>query len=127
MILLTNSSDQTIAPGAAVSYDSVIFQTGGGECHRDNSAAVSLRCKGIYEVHFSADVSGTAPLELSIALDGEALPETVMVSNVAAGQNVSTMTAVRTCCSGCGRVTVLNTGAADATVASPKLFVKRVA
>ena len=127
MILLTNSADQTIATGAAVTYDTVIFQTGNGECHRDNSSAVSMRCKGIYEVHFSADVSGTAPLELTIELDGEPLPETVMLSNVAAGQNVSTMTAVRTCCSGFGRITVVNTGAADATVASPKLFVKRVA
>lgn len=127
MILLTNSAAQTVAPGAAVTFDTVIFQTGNGECHRDNSAGVSMRCRGIYEVNFSADVSGTAPLELTIELDGEPLPETVMLSNVAAGQNVSTMTAVRTCCSGFGRITVVNTGAAGATVASPKLFVKRVA
>ena len=127
MILLTNSADQTSATGAAVTYDTVIFQTGNGECHRDNSSAVSMRCKGIYEVHFSADVSGTAPLELTIETGGEPLPETVMSSASATAQNVSTMTALRNCCTGFGRVTVVNTGTGDATVASPKLFVKRVA
>ena len=127
MILLTNSAAQTVDPGAAVAYDTVVFQTGQGECHRGGSSAVSMRCNGIYEAHFSADVSGTAPLELTIELDGEALPETVMVSNSADAQNVSTMTAIRNCCAGCGRVTVVNTGATAATVANPKLFVKRVA
>lgn len=127
MILLTNSAAQTVATGAAVTFDTVIFQTGNGECHRDNSAGVSMRCRGIYEVNFSADVSGTAPLELTIEAGGEPLPETVMSSASATAQNVSTMTALRNCCTGYERVTVVNTGANDVTVESPKLFVKRIA
>lgn len=127
MILLTNTVEQTVAPGAAVTFDTVIFQTGGGECHRRGSGGVSMRAKGIYEVHFSANVSGTVPVELTVEAGGEPLPETEMVSNVAAEQNVATMTAVRNCCQGYERVTVVNTGAADAVVSAPKLFVKRIA
>lgn len=127
MILLTNTVEQTVAPGAAVTFDTVIFQTGGGECHRRGSGGVSMRSKGIYEVHFSANVSGTVPVELTVEAGGEPLPETEMVSNVAAEQNVAAMTAVRNCCQGYERVTVVNTGAADAVVSAPKLFVKRIA
>ena len=50
-----------------------------------------------------------------------------MVSNVATAQNVATMTALRNCCEGYDRITVVNTGAADAVVENAKLFVKRVA
>ena len=127
MILLTNTVPQTIPVGGSVAFDTVIFQTGNGECHRANSAGVSMRCRGIYEVNFSADVSGTAPLELTIEAGGEPLPETVMSSASATAQNVSTMTALRNCCTGYERVTVVNTGANDVTVESPKLFVKRIA
>lgn len=126
MILLTNTVEQTVAPGAAVTFDTVIFQTG-GECHRRGSGGVSMRSKGIYEVHFSANVGGTVPVELTVEAGGEPLPETEMVSNVAAEQNVAAMTAVRNCCQGYERVTVVNTGAADAVVSAPKLFVKRIA
>lgn len=127
MILLTNTAEQTVTPGAAVTFDTVIFQTGNGECHRRGSGGVSMRSKGIYEVHFSANVSGTAPVELTIEAGGEPLPETVMISNVATAQNVATMTALRNCCEGYDRITVVNTGAADAVVENAKLFIKRVA
>lgn len=127
MILLTNTVEQTVEPGAAVTFDTVIFQTGAAECHRRGSSGVSMRAKGIYEVHFSANVSGTVPVELTIEAGGEPLSETVMVSNVATEQNVATMTAIRNCCEGYERITVVNTGAAAAVVENAKLYVKRVA
>lgn len=130
MILLTNSDAQTVEPGAAVTFDTVIFQTGNGECHRNGSSGVSLRFKGIYEAFFSANIGGEAagPVELSLTLDGDALPETVMESVTAAAgdlSNVSTMTAIKGCCE--GRVAVSNTGADPVTVEAPKLYVRRIA
>lgn len=127
MILLTDTGTQTVEVGAPVTYGTKVFQTGGGECHRRGSGGVTLRCKGIYEIHFSANVSGTAPVELTIEAGGEPLPETVMVSNVAGAQNVATMTTVRNFCEGYDRISVVNTGAAAATVENAKLFVKRIA
>lgn len=126
MILLTNTASQTVAVGAAVTYDTTILHTGNAECHRRSSGNVGTRALGVYEVQFSANVTGTVPVELAISLDGEELPETLMISNVAGLQNVSAMTAFRTCC-GEGRVSVVNTGAAAATVQNPKLFVRRIA
>lgn len=132
MILLTNTDAQTVEPGASVLLDEVIFQTGNGECHRRGSGGVTLRFKGIYEVHFSANLGGVAagPAELTILLDGDTLTETEMDTVTAAAgdlENVATMTAIRGCCSTGGRVTVVNTGDADVTVENPKLYVKRVA
>lgn len=132
MILLTNTVAQTLAPGASVTFDTVILHTGTGECHRNGSSAVTMRCSGIYEVDFSANIGGTAAgaVTLAIQTGGETLPETTMDSVTAAAgdlENVSTMTAIRNCCTGYDRITVTNTGTVEMTVENPKLYVKRVA
>lgn len=132
MILLTNTEPQTVPAGGSVTFGTVVFQTGNGECHRGGSATVSLRFKGIYEVEFSANVGGVeaGDVTVQLELDGDVLPETVMDSVTAAAgdlENVSTMTAIRNCCGDAGRITVVNGGDADVTVANPKLYVKRVA
>lgn len=132
MILLTNSATQTVAPGEAVAFDTVIFQTGAGECHRRGSGAVSMRSDGIYDIEFSANLGSVAAgtAELAITVGGEPLNETVMDTVTAAAgnlENVATMTAVRNCCGGYDRIAVENTGATSATVDNVKLFVKRIA
>ena len=87
----------------------------------------------IYEVHFAANVSGTAagPVQLSLELDGEPLPEATMTSTVTTAadlNNVATATLIRTGCGCCGRVSVVNTGTSDVVVsAGAALFAKRVA
>ena len=132
MILLTNTVAQTVAPGASVTFDTTIFHTGTGECHRSGSSAVTMRCRGIYEAFFSANIGGTAAGTVTLAMQtgGETLPETTMDSVTAAPgdlENVSTMTAIRNVCEGYARITVTNTGTAEMTVENPKLYVKRVA
>lgn len=132
MILLTNTDAQTVEAGASVLLDTVIFQTGNAECHRRGSGGVSMRSKGIYEIQFSANIGGVAAgdAELTISVGGEPLPETEMDTVTAAAgdlENVATMTALRNCCEGYERITVVNTGEAAITVENPKLFVKRVA
>ena len=134
MIELSNTSEQTLTPGQSLTFDTVILKTGCAEAHRTNSGIVTLRADcAIYEVHFAANVSGTAagPVQLSIALDGEPLPETTMINTVGTAgnlDNVATATLIRTGCGCCGRVNVTNTGTSDVVVgANPALFVKRVA
>lgn len=132
MILLTNTGPQTIPVGGSVAFDTVIFQSGNGECHRNGSGTVTLRAKGIYALTFSGNIGGTAagPVELTVEIGGEPLAETTMDSVTAAAgdlANVSTTTAVRTCCTGTERVTVVNTGDAELTVENPTLFVRRLA
>lgn len=135
MIELSNTTAQTLAPGQALTFDTVILNTkNGAECHRKNSGIITLRNVGIYEVHFAANISGTAagPVQLAIELDGEPLVETTMISTVGAAgdlNNVATSTLVRTCCGCCGRLSVVNTGATADTIvgANPVFYVKRVA
>lgn len=133
MILLSNSVAQTVSPGQPLAFGTVPVKTGCDTSHRAGSGTVTLKGKcAVYEVQFSANISGTAagPVQLAIALDGEVLPETTMISTVttAADPNsVSTSTLVRTdgCC--CGRIAVVNTGTADVVVsANPSFIVKRV-
>lgn len=132
MIVLSNTLAQTLAVGESITFDRVILHTGCGECHRANSQSVKMRAHGIYEIHFSGNISGTAanPVQLSILVGGEPLPETTMiVTPAAAGDqfNVATATAVKNCCGDYDRVTITNTGTAPVLVETDTLlFVKRV-
>lgn len=116
MIELRNSVAQTIQPGAAVTFDTVIEHTGCAECHRQGSNFVKLRQQGLYKVEFSGNIASptaATPVQLAVALGGSALPETVMVSTASAANafnNVSTGTYVRNCCCDFDRITVVNTG-----------------
>lgn len=133
MIELSNTAAQTLTPGQSLTFDTVILKCGCDEAHRLNSGIVTVQHKGVYEVHFAANISGTAvgPVQLSVLLDGEPLPETTMISTVTTAEdqnNVATATLVKVGCGCCGKLTVSNTGTSDVVVgANPAFFVKRVA
>ena len=133
MIELSNTTAQTLTPGQALTFDTVILNTGCGECHRANSGIITLRKIGIYEVHFSANISATTAgtAQLAIELDGEPLLETTMINSIGTAgdpDNAATSTLVRTCAGCCGRLTVVNTGTSDVVVSpNPAFYVKRVA
>lgn len=120
MIELTNSVAQTVAPGAAVTFDKVVLHSGCGEC-RDVRVPTSVKLTGkggIYKVEFSGNIASptaATPVQLAIALGPVALPETVMVSTASAANafnNVSTGTYIRNDCCDFDRITVVNTGTA---------------
>lgn len=135
MIQLTNSAAQIIQPGAAVTFNTVQVKSGNCECFNSLvPTSVKLRAQGIYDVHFSGNITGTTagvPVQLTIALGGTALPSTVMVSTPAtanAFNNVSTETLVRNGCCDLDRITVMNTGTVPVTLsANMNLIIKRVA
>lgn len=134
MIELTNTVAQTIAPGAAVTFNRVVLHSGCGECYNSMvHNSVKLRSQGIYEVHFAGNISGTTagvPVQLAIAIGSSALPETVMVSTPSvanAFNNVSTATLIKNCCCDLDRVTVVNTGTVPVLLsANMNLFIKRL-
>ena len=131
MIVLSNTTAQTLTPGQALTFDEDILHSGNAECWRRNSAAVKLRCTGIYAVSFSGNIGGVAagPAQLTIQLGGVDLAETIMITPTAAAgdlSNVSTETRVKNCCGDYDRITVVNTGAADITVdANSALVIER--
>ena len=81
MISLSNTTAQTLTPGQSITFNTVVLHTGCAECHRANTSSVKLRAKGIYDVHFSANigatVAGAAQLLLRVLLlvGGHAEPE----------------------------------------------------
>lgn len=123
MLELTNTAAQTIAPGAAVTFNKVLLHTGCGECF-DCRVPTSVKLtgrNGVYRVEFSGNIaSGTAgtPAQLAIALSASspalnALPETVMLVTTSAANsfnNVATSTLVKNNCCDFDRITVVNTG-----------------
>ena len=134
MIQVSNTTAQTLAPGQSLTFDSVLLKSGCAESHRTNSSVVNLKSRcGIYEVHFTGNVSATAanPVQLAIRLDGETLPETVMyeeITTAGVGQNVAAATLIRTDCDCSGRVSVTNIGTTTVEVLpNVSFFIKRVA
>ena len=133
MLILTNTASQEIAPGQILIFDLTRLHTGKCECYRNGSGSVGLRAQNaIYEINFSANigapVAGVA--ELSIVANGSPLTETTMMSTTATAgdlNNVSTTTAIRTCCCSSEFVTVMNTGTTTVTVDNPSLFIKLTA
>lgn len=134
MIELSNTADQTIAPGQSLTFDTALLKTGCAEAHRTNSGIVTLKADcAVYEIHFAANISATAAgtAQLAISLDGEPLIETTMINTISTAgdpDNAATATLVKTGCGCCGKISVTNTGTTSVVVsANPALFVKRVA
>ena len=133
MIVLSNTTAQTIAPGQSLLFNDVVLNTGCGECHRRNTGSVKMRANGVYDVNFAANIaSATAgnPVQLTLTLGGSRLPETTMISTPAAANafnSVSTQTYVKNCCGDYDRISVTNTGTAAVIVgANPVFTVRRV-
>lgn len=130
MIVLSNTTAQVIPAGGSLVFDKVVLHRGCAECHRSNTGDVKLRKKGLFEVHFSANIGATTEAEdstLAIMLGGVRLPETTMNSvNVAAGDinNVATNTIVSNCCGDYDRISVMNVGTTTVNVGeNPSLVV----
>lgn len=129
MIQLSNSTAQTLAPGASLIFDDVLNHTGCCECHRKNTSSVKMRSNGSYAVEFHGNIGATAPgvAQLAMQLSGETtLPETTMISTTAAAgdlNNVGASTIIRNCCGDFDRVSITNTGTTEITVGANSSFI----
>lgn len=135
MIILSNTTDQILNPGQAITFNTVVLHTGNGECHRPGTSSVKMKANGIYEVTFNGNIgvptgSTPGPVQLNIAVGGETLAETRMEVTPAAVNeffNVNGKTAIKNCCCDYDRLTVVNTGTIPVIVGpNPSFFIKRV-
>lgn len=128
MILLSNATTQTLAPGQALSLKKIFKSKNGCECFNEQApASVKLCSKGTYEVSFSGNITGAAnaALQIAIAIGGQPLVETAMNASPAVAnalQNVSTLTFVRNCCCDLDRLSIVNTGTVPVTIAQNSAF-----
>lgn len=125
MILLSNTTEQTLAPGQSITFDDVLLHSGCGECHRRSTNSVKLRANGVYDIFFHANIgspTAATPVRLQITLGGDTpLPETIMQNTPAAitdRNNVGTATSLKNCCGDFDRVFVTNTGSDPVIVAA---------
>lgn len=116
MVVLKNTTAQTLQPGQSITFDDLVTWSGNGECAR-SGGPVGLRFSGAtYKLYFKAIVTGATaadPVQLSIALGGAALPETNAVYTPAAANAVGTISAetyAKTCVGLNNSVTVTNSG-----------------
>lgn len=137
MISLSNTTEQVLAPGQSITFNLVLLHTGccpRAERHRTNSANVELVRGDIFEIDFSANIAGEAAgaIQLSVALNGEALPESTMISTPAAANELNNVArpGIRVRRLGCSdTVSVRNTGTENIILPanSSLLAIKRIA
>lgn len=94
MLNLTNTTEQILAPGESITFDLVLLRTGccpRAERHRVGSANVELLNGNIFNVDFSANIAGEAAgaIQLAVFVNGEALPESTMISTPAAANELN--------------------------------------
>ena len=133
MLLLTNSAEQTVQPGEAVIYDTIVMQTGTAECTLRGTGLVKMKAMGIYDIAFGANVTGETagtPVQLAFQLGGVAIfPGSTMIYTPAAANafgNVSKTIHVKHDCCDLSHVTIVNTGTVPIIIgANPSFDIRR--
>lgn len=133
MIVLSNTTAQTLKPGESLIFDNTVIQSGCAEYHSDHSASVLILKPGMYEIHFTGNVAGIedeSTLRLGIRVGSNTLSETTMMKTVCHKEhysNVAAATIVRFETKG-KDIGVTNIGAVPIAIAPhSSIFVKRVA
>lgn len=135
MIELISTTPQTVAPGAAVPLTITALHSGCAERHRTGSAMVSLVKPGIYLVTANLDIAvptggAVDTISAALAVDGEALPGSVMSSSPAAAadfNNISTSHLIKVCYPCCANVSIINTSTEDVSMQNVNLTIERKA
>lgn len=135
MITLSNTAEQVLLPGQSITFDLTLLKTRcGSERHRDSSANVYIFNGNIFDIDFSANIAGQAAgqIQLSIFLDGEALPAGNMITTAAAANNIYNVSrpGVKVRRDGCSNiVSVRNNGTTNIILPakSARLSIKRIA
>lgn len=137
---LTANAIQTVAANANVLFTDTVI---GGNCsilHRDGSGLVTLRgltdqCRARFRVSFGGNIAvptgGTVgPISLAIAINGEPVATTTMISTPAAVEEYNNVFSAifidvpKGCCS---QISVRNISDDDVDIQNANLIVERVA
>ena len=137
---ITANAVQTVAANQNVLFTETPIRGNCSIIHREGSGLVTLRgiteqCRARFRVSFGANVAiptgGTvAPIELAIAINGEAIGPTTMISTPAAVanfNNVYTSIYLDVPAGCCYTISVTNIGTDAIEVENANLIVERVA
>ena len=137
---ITANAIQTVADGSNVLFTDTVVSGNCAITHRDGSGLVTLRgltnqCRARFRVSFGGNIAiptgGTVgPISLAIAVDGEAVATTTMISTPAAVEEYQNVFSAifldipRGCCS---QISVKNTGEDPIEIQNANLIIERVA
>lgn len=137
---VTANALQTVAANQNVQFTETAVRGNCSILHREGSGLVTLRgitdqCRARFRVSFGGNIAiptgGTvAPISLAIAINGEAIGPTTMISTPAAAEqfnNVYTSVFLNVPAGCCYTISVVNTGSNDINVQNANLIVERVA
>ena len=131
---------QTVNTGAPVVFTETAVNGNCSILHREGSGLVTLRgltnqCRARFRVTFGANVAlpadaTVAPISLAIAVNGEPVSSTIMLSTPAAVEefnNVDRVMFLDVAAGCCVQVSVENTGTTAVDLQNANLIVERVA
>jgi hypothetical protein len=137
---ITANAIQTVASNANVLFTDTVVCGNCAITHRDGSGLVTLRgltnqCRARFRVSFGGNIAiptgGTVgPISLAIAIDGEAVATTTMISTPAAVEEYQNVFSAifldipRGCCS---QISVKNISDEDIEIQNANLIIERVA
>jgi hypothetical protein len=137
---ITANAIQTVASNANVLFTDTVVCGNCAITHRDGSGLVTLRgltnqCRARFRVSFGGNIAiptgGTVgPISLAIAIDGEAVATTTMISTPAAVEEYQNVFSAifldipRGCCS---QISVKNISDQDIEIQNANLIIERVA
>ena len=132
---------QTVPANQNVIFTDTVVGCSNSLLHRDDSGLVTLKgntstqCRARYRVTFGANIAvpegdTVTPISLAIAINGEAIASTVMISTPAAVgdyNNISSSVFIDVPKGCCFEVSVKNTSTINVNVQNANLIVERVA
>ena len=137
---ITANAIQTVASNANVLFTDTVVCGNCAITHRDGSGLVTLRgltnqCRARFRVSFGGNIAiptgGTVgPISLAIAIDGETVATTTMISTPAAVEEYQNVFSAifldipRGCCS---QISVKNISDEDIEIQNANLIIERVA
>ena len=138
---ITANALQTVAPNGVVVFTSTAVSGNPSILHREGSGLVSLRgltnqCRARFFITFSgnvalpADAEATSPIVYAIAVNGEPIGTSTMISTPGAVEefnSVSTSLFIDVAQGCCAQVSVENAGTTESDMQNANLIVVRVA
>ena len=137
---ITANAVQTVAVNAPVVFTDTAVNGNCSIMHREGSGLVSLRgltnqCRARFRVTFGANIAlptgaDVAPVSLAIAINGEPVGPSTMISTPAAVEefnNVCSALFIDVAAGCCVHISVENTGTGPINVQNANLIVERVA
>lgn len=137
---ITANALQTVQANQNVIFTDTAVCGNNSIMHREGSGLITLRgltdqCRARFKVYFSGNVAiptggAVAPITLAIAINGEAIGPTTMISTPAAAEefnNVATFIYLEVPRGCCQTLSVKNIGTAAIDIQNANLIVDRVA